>query len=115
MLLTVTIALSLVLLKVGLAVTLVLTPAVWMVMLFGSSSQAPPCPAGAEASTMPVDCSTFLLLVSTNPPLPAAAPPRAEIVPLKSVYSSDQRTTLPPSPEPQRVGLDLRALRHGRC
>ena len=50
MLAGVTMALSLVLVKFGLGVTLVSAPA-WMVMLLGSSSHMPPLPFGALALT----------------------------------------------------------------
>ena len=50
----------------------------------GSSSQVPVVPAGADVfTTAPVKFSTPWLDVSTNPPLPLAAPPCARMVPAK--------------------------------
>ncbi len=74
MLPVVTIALSLVVVKFGPAVTLVLAPAVWIVMLFGSRSHCPARPFAALASTEPLDCRVTLPLVSTKPPLPPDRP-----------------------------------------
>ena len=67
-------------------------------MSVGSSSQNPPFPADAPASTRPRTCSDSLPEVSTKPPLPPAAPPRAEMAPSKRVPPSAHTTTLPPWP-----------------
>ena len=45
--------------------------------------------------------------VSTKPPLPPAAPPRASILPLKLVLLSAQTTTLPPFPTSVALALML--------
>ena len=98
MLAVVTIALSLLDTKLGLALTLVSLPPLWIVTLFGSSNHWPATPRGAAASASPVACRLSLLLVSMNPPSPPLAPPRADSVPAKPVYSSDQTMILPPWP-----------------
>ncbi len=51
------------------------------VMFVGSSSQVPVRPAGARVSMLPVTARLTLPEVSTNPPLPPVAPPRALINP----------------------------------
>ncbi len=64
-------ALSLVLVKLGLAVTLVSAPAVWMVMSLGSSSQVPDLPCADWAVTMvPSATLTRAAEVSMKPPSP---------------------------------------------
>ena len=68
-------------------------------MLSGSSSQIPGLPALADASTVPVEIDRpFLPEVSTNPPSPPAAPPRACIEPLNEVAPSAHTITVPPLP-----------------
>ncbi len=66
----------------------------------GSSSSVPALPRGALESTFPVNASWPWLEVSTNPPSPPFAPPRARIVPAKVLSLSDHSTTLPPLPRP---------------
>jgi hypothetical protein len=66
----------------------------------GSSSSVPALPRGALESTFPVNASCPWLEVSTNPPSPPFAPPRARIDPANVVSLSDHRTTLPPLPRP---------------
>ena len=56
--------------------------AVLIVMFTGSSSRLPVIPCAAVVSTNPANPSHFLPEVSTQPPLPDSAPPRAEMLPL---------------------------------
>ena len=69
-----------------------------MVTSEGSSSQVPAAPCGALASTMPVSVSSPCVEVSTKPPLPPPAPPRAEAEPAKVLDFSPHSVTSPPSP-----------------
>ena len=79
-------------------------------MLSGSSSQVPGVPAAADAVTWPTEIvSPCLPEVSTDPPSPPSAPPRAVMLPLKVVEPSAQTTTLPPSPRVSGIGTQLRA------
>lgn len=50
-------------------------------MSLGSRSKVPADPFGARRSTSPVKSSLFALEVSTEPPSPLCAPPRAEMLP----------------------------------
>ena len=52
-----------------------------IVILSGSISHNPPFPFGADAFTLPKAWRLFLEEVSTKPPSPPNAPPRAEISP----------------------------------
>ena len=69
-----------------------------MVMLVGSSSSEPRCPAGAVVLTVPPKFSCWAPDTSTAPPLPPTGPALARRTPPKAVAWSDQTTTLPPSP-----------------
>src|SRR5947207_15395593 len=73
----------------------------------GSSSNVPALPRGALESTFPVNASCPWLEVSTNPPSPPLAPPRARIVPAMVVSLLDHSTTLPPLPRPVADALML--------
>ena len=94
---TVTMALSAVVVKLGLPATLVSTPLV-MVTLLGSSSHMPPKPFGADASATCVTYSMRLPEVSMAPPLPLSSPPRATALPCIRVVSLAQTTMVPPLP-----------------
>ena len=72
--------------------------AVLIVMSVGSSNNVPVAPCAARVSTVPWKTSVPLPEVSTKPPWPDVAPPRASIAPLKSVLPSAQTLTVPPSP-----------------
>ena len=67
-------------------------------MLYGSSSQVPPAPAGAATSAAVPMVRSPWLEVSTMPPLPPATPPRADSWPAETVLRSDHTTTEPPLP-----------------
>ncbi len=64
----------------------------------GSSSRLPMAPCAALVSTCPLKSSRPCEDTSTWPPLPVAAPPRASMLPAKSVARELHTTTWPPSP-----------------
>ncbi len=64
----------------------------------GSSSSSPVRPAGARRSADPWKTSSWRPDTSAKPPSPPETPPRAEIVPAKSVRPSAQTITSPPVP-----------------
>src|SRR4029453_17655675 len=68
------------------------------VCLSGPTSQCPAAPCGAAASTIPLACRLSLPLVSTDPPSPPSAPPRAKIEPANLEVCSDHTIAVPPSP-----------------
>ena len=68
------------------------------VMLNGSISQVPPAPKAADTSGIVLTTSWPRLDVSTKPPAPPRAPPRAEIAPADCVRLSDQTVIVPPVP-----------------
>ena len=81
---------------VGLCVALVAAPLT--VKLYGSSSQLPAAPFGAEAlMVIPVTSSTWPE-VSTLPPLPPSRPPLASSLPQTTVVPSDHAVIVPPLP-----------------
>ena len=81
------------------ASTMIFAIAPSMVMSVGSMSQRPASPLAALASTdPPAKSSDCLPELSTKPPSPPWAPPRAVIVPAKRVLWSAQTMTVPPSP-----------------
>ena len=98
MLAVVTMAASFVLVKFGAAVTLVSAPASWIVMSLGSSSHVPPWPRAALALASIPDTSSQRPEVSTRPPSPPWAPPRAVRRPWARVVSLAHSTMLPPLP-----------------
>ncbi len=63
-----------------------LVPAVWIVIVLGSSSHNPVVPMGARVLTKPKSMPRLSLPdVSTNPPSPPNCPPRAKICPSNRV------------------------------
>ena len=83
-------------------------PAATMLISVGSSNQDPSFPLSADVSTLPVAIDKSPLPeVSTKPPSPPPAPPRASILPLKDVVPSAHTTTLPPLPESSALALML--------
>ena len=79
-----------------------------MVRLSGSSNQLPPFPLGAPRSTRPVRMlRLFLPEVSTCPPSPPFAPPRAVMEPLNEVWLSAHTATSPPLPLSVALALML--------
>ena len=84
------------------AVTMALASVASMVMSTGSISQSPALPCAAPASMrMPSRKLTVAAEVSMKPPSPPLAPPRARMVPPKSVRPSARlanSTALPPLP-----------------
>ena len=83
-----------------------------MMTLYGSSSHSPARPETADASaTMPVTSSQWPD-VSMSPPLPPAAPPRADNEPYTCVVelallTSDRTLISPPLPLPMALALRL--------
>ena len=80
-----------------------------IVISVGSSSKVPVTPNGARVSTRPLKAKVCLPDVSTKPPSPPFAPPRAAMLPWKVVLPSDQTTTWPPLPLSVALAL-MRAL-----
>ncbi len=75
-----------------------LSAALLMVILVGSSNHKPPFPCGALASATRVTSRNRLPEVSTLPPRPPAAPPRAAMLPYMRAVSLAHTTTRPPLP-----------------
>ena len=61
--------------------SVLLSSPVPIVILAGSSNKLPPTPLTALKSTLPKKFSKRLPEISTNPPLPATAPPLADVLP----------------------------------
>ena len=81
----------------------------------GSSRSVPTLPfGGPHVGRARCNSGELLAQLSTNPPPPLSAPPRARIVPAKVVWLSDQSTTLPPWPRPVADALIVSSRRRSR-